>query len=62
MSATMDYRRKDEAYFTNTRRDIQGLLPARSSSNGRIRILELGCGDGATLHWLKQSGSPLYKT
>jgi len=52
----MDYRRKDEAYFTNTRRDIQGLLPARSSSDGRIRVLELGCGDGATLHWLKQSG------
>ncbi len=52
----MDYRRKEDAYFTNTRRDIHGLLPARSSSNGKIRILELGCGDGATLHWLKHSG------
>lgn len=52
----MDYSRKDETYFTNTRRDILGLIPPRSSAQEFIRVLELGCGDGATLHWLKQSG------
>jgi hypothetical protein len=27
----MDYRRKDEGYFTNTRKDIGELLPPRST-------------------------------
>lgn len=52
----MDYRRKDEGYFTNTRKDIGELLPPRSTMVGTLRVLELGCGDGATLHWLRQSG------
>lgn len=40
---------EDLAYFQNVRRDIEPLLgPAPK------RILEIGCGAGATLAWLKQ--------
>lgn len=35
-------------YFGHVRRDIAGLLPDRAT-----RILDIGCGKGATLAWLK---------
>lgn len=40
----------DFAYFSNVRRDIEWILPDRAPT----RILEIGCGAGATLAWLKQ--------
>lgn len=46
-----DYTTKPEAYFANPRMDIQPLLPEHAS-----RVLEVGCGTGATLRWLKESG------
>lgn len=42
------YQTKSYAYFSRARSDIASLLPALSN-----RVLELGCGNGATLHWLK---------
>lgn len=39
----------DFAYFSNVRRDIGDVLPTRAPT----RILEVGCGAGATLAWLK---------
>ena len=36
-------------YFSTVREEIEGLLPATAE-----RILEVGCGAGATLAWLKQ--------
>lgn len=35
-------------YFSHVRRDIAPLLPARTA-----RVLELGCGAGATVNWLR---------
>jgi 2-polyprenyl-3-methyl-5-hydroxy-6-metoxy-1,4-benzoquinol methylase len=46
-----DYTTKPETYFANARKDIEPLLPARAS-----RVLEVGCGTGSTLRWLKESG------
>jgi SAM-dependent methyltransferase len=46
-----DYSDKDERYFSGARREIEPLLPVRAE-----RVLELGCGAGATLAWLKASG------
>lgn len=43
-----DYADKAEHYFANPRTDILPLLPARCEV-----VLELGCGSGATLKWLK---------
>jgi len=43
-----DYSSKTTSYFAHTRREIAPLLPPR-----RTRILEVGCGSGATLYWLK---------
>lgn len=43
------YDTKSEAYFSRARHDILPLLPAYSE-----RVLELGCGNGATLFWLKE--------
>jgi 2-polyprenyl-3-methyl-5-hydroxy-6-metoxy-1,4-benzoquinol methylase len=52
MSAPADaYRDKPAAYFGNVRREIEPLLPARAE-----RVLEIGCGAGATLAWLRASG------
>lgn len=51
MLTTPDYESKAGAYFENVRRDIAPLLPPHAA-----RVLEVGCGAGATLHWLKQSG------
>jgi SAM-dependent methyltransferase len=46
-----DYQDKSAAYFAAARRDIEPLLPSHAA-----RVLELGCGTGATLAWLKQGG------
>lgn len=46
-----DYRSKPEAYFGNVRLEIEPLLPAGVDS-----VLDVGCGAGATLGWLKDSG------
>ena len=46
-----DYSDKAGPYFDNVRRDIAPLLPARPGV-----VLEVGCGAGATLQWLQQSG------
>lgn len=43
------YSLKQEHYFNSIRREIETLLPARVE-----KVLEIGCGSGATLHWLKQ--------
>ena len=48
---TPDYDTKADAYFGNVRRDIEPLLPPHAA-----QVLEVGCGAGATLHWLKQTG------
>jgi len=52
-----DYSDKDERYFSGARREIEPLLPARAE-----RVLELGCGTGATLAWLKSSGRARHAT
>lgn len=44
------YDSKSEAYFSRARHDILPLLPTFSE-----RVLELGCGNGATLYWLKEA-------
>lgn len=46
-----DYQSKATGYFSNTRTDIEPALPPFSGS-----VLEIGCGTGATLAWLKASG------
>jgi len=51
MVNSSDYGDKAGLYFDNVRRDITPLLPAPVE-----RVLEVGCGAGATLQWLKQSG------
>jgi len=43
------YDTKSYAYFSQSRQDILPLLPAFSEA-----VLEVGCGNGATLLWLKQ--------
>lgn len=45
------YEDKKDWYFGFVRRDIAPLLPASCD-----RVLEVGCGGGATLAWLKDSG------
>lgn len=42
------YTSKDVGYFDSVRKEIQPLLP-----RNRDRVLEVGCGSGATLQWLK---------
>jgi 2-polyprenyl-3-methyl-5-hydroxy-6-metoxy-1,4-benzoquinol methylase len=44
-----EYGEKSFAYFGHTRREIEPLLPSRAD-----RILEVGCGSGLTLRWLKE--------
>ena len=46
------YQFKSDSYYTNVRMDIIGLIPKNKTS----RILEIGCGNGATLVWLKDNG------
>jgi SAM-dependent methyltransferase len=50
-----DYETKPAGYFAAARRDIEPLLPAHCP-----RVLELGCGAGATLAWLKGAGRAGY--
>lgn len=38
----------DSSYYGHIRKDIAGLLPARAT-----RIVDVGCGAGATLRWLR---------
>ena len=45
------YEDKEAWYYAFVRKDIEGLLPQRSA-----RVLEVGCGGGGTLGWLKESG------
>jgi 2-polyprenyl-3-methyl-5-hydroxy-6-metoxy-1,4-benzoquinol methylase len=47
--SSQKYDTKSQAYFTRARHDILPLLPVYSE-----RVLELGCGNGATLFWLKE--------
>lgn len=42
------YTSKDDGYFDSVRKEIQPLLPKKMD-----RVLEVGCGSGATLQWLK---------
>lgn len=44
------YRDKADAYFAHARKEIAPLLPRACG-----RVLEIGCGSGATLGWLRQS-------
>lgn len=41
---------KSESYFSHARKEIATLLPSQCG-----RVLEIGCGSGATLGWLRQS-------
>lgn len=45
------YEDKSTNYFRLVRKDITPLLPAHAE-----RVLEIGCGTGATLAWLKNEG------
>ena len=45
------YEDKQAWYYAFVRRDIEPLLPANAP-----RVLEVGCGGGGTLAWLKESG------
>ncbi|MBI3230930.1 MAG: methyltransferase domain-containing protein [Burkholderiales bacterium] len=42
------YQQKAASYFANARKEVASLLPLNCG-----RVLELGCGSGATLAWLK---------
>lgn len=46
------YSNKNATYYGNARHDISPLLPENYK-----RVLEVGCGDGATLKWLKAMNS-----
>ena len=50
-----NYLDKPQDYFTHARTEIAPLLPAQLS-----RVLEIGCGVGATLSWLKQQKGASY--
>ena len=50
------YIEKDESYFANTRFDIIDLVPYNKNN----KVLEIGCGKGATLLELKRSGKAKY--
>jgi 2-polyprenyl-3-methyl-5-hydroxy-6-metoxy-1,4-benzoquinol methylase len=46
-----DYQDKTEGYFSVARYEVEPLLPARAE-----RVLEIGCGAGLTMQWLRQTG------
>lgn len=50
MSKSILYGEKDKSYFSNIRWDIADLIP-----EGNHAILEIGCGNGATLKALKET-------
>jgi 2-polyprenyl-3-methyl-5-hydroxy-6-metoxy-1,4-benzoquinol methylase len=50
-----NYRDKPQDYFAHARTEILPLLPAQPQ-----RVLEIGCGVGATLAWLKHSQGAQY--
>ncbi len=47
----VNYDEKHDAYFGRPRYEIARFLPKRAE-----RVLEIGCGRGQTLKWLKESG------
>ncbi len=49
------YTDKSESYFSHARTEIATLLPPQCG-----RVLEIGCGSGATLGWLRQSRGTLH--
>ncbi|MBP9150241.1 MAG: class I SAM-dependent methyltransferase [Rhodoferax sp.] len=49
------YSEKSDAYFAHARKEIAPMLPHDCG-----RVLELGCGSGATLAWLQQTGRAAY--
>jgi 2-polyprenyl-3-methyl-5-hydroxy-6-metoxy-1,4-benzoquinol methylase len=51
------YDSKNKSYFSLVRKDILPMLPKNCSD-----VIELGCGDGGTLAWLKASGQALHTT
>jgi len=51
------YDDKQPWYFNFVRRDIAALLPSRAE-----RVLEVGCGAGATLQWLRSTGQAGHTT
>ena len=48
---TQTYSEKPASYFGNARVEIEPLLGPTAE-----RVLEVGCGAGQTMHWLKQTG------
>ena len=57
MSKNDLYENKDDAYFAFVRTDIAPLLPDSCGD-----VIELGCGGGSTLAWLKSSGMARHTT
>ena len=43
--------RRSADYFSHARTEIEPLLP-----EGAVRVLDVGCGKGATVEWLKENG------
>jgi SAM-dependent methyltransferase len=52
-----NYRDKSGSYFAHARKEIAPLLPPDIWKRRGARVLEIGCGAGATLGWLRQSGA-----
>lgn len=50
-NVVQDYSSKGARYFGNARTEIEPLLATVAE-----RTLEIGCGAGQTMHWLKQTG------
>ena len=48
---------KQEWYYQFVRREIAPLLPEHAEN-----VLEIGCGDGATLNWLRETGHAQWLT
>jgi 2-polyprenyl-3-methyl-5-hydroxy-6-metoxy-1,4-benzoquinol methylase len=55
MSSQLDYGAKTSGYFGHERSEISPMLKGNN-----LRVLEIGCGDGATIAWLKRSGHCAY--
>jgi len=51
------YEDKELDYFAHPRKEIEALLPA-----GGCRVLEIGCGTGATLSWLRREKGYVHTT